>query len=215
MKKYFIVKTHEDSGALGFLEKTAPANFEPFSGMGTAHDCLEHFPGDDGSIDHEFQALGCCLWIRGNGGYPYNNGSVEKNTASDIAYQLWRLFHFENYPLKGPKSTGRLVINNLVEETVNISRKDIIDEANSVGDDPINEDQLEEFLNSARYWMQVGYNKGRKRYPDAGMACYVFQKIEKAVNSKLRNAFEYQEFSIQYSLKTGHVEVEELILNDF
>lgn len=210
MRKHFIVRQHQEFGSLGFIEKTAPDEFEPLPGMGTAHDCLEHFPGDDGSIDHEFQALGCCLWIRGEGGYHYfNNRGAEENTSSDISILLWRLYYWQGYTMRPPKPKNRLKINESVKETLEIARKDIILEQDA--DYQIEPEKLQAFLDSAAYWMTVGYNRGTKRYPDPGRACFVFQLIEAEVDSVLKHAQGYEEYDIVFSVKNGKAYLEEVL----
>lgn len=205
MTKTFIVQRHSNFGILGFLEKGAPPQFEPLAGAGTAHDCLEHFPGDDGSIDHEFMALGCCLWIRGVGGYPFNNGDGPSNTATDISEQLWGLYLQEDYVMRPP--AGKIRINEHVEETLRHGRKNIL--SLEEDDYKIDRDALQTFLNSAQYWLQIGFNRAKRRYPKPSQVCWVFQQIEEEVNRALKFAEECYEYEIQYCIKKSSVNLKQ------
>ncbi len=62
--KQFVCEEHEEYGSLGWREKDKP-HFAPFQGLAVAHDCLEHFPDDGPEIEHEMQALGAGLHVRG------------------------------------------------------------------------------------------------------------------------------------------------------
>jgi hypothetical protein len=210
MKKYFIAKESEWSGNLGFIEKGAPEEFTPLGGIGTAHDCLEHFPGDDGSIDHECMALGCSLWIRGTGGYDFR-GSAETSIASEFYTMLWG-YYLDGYTLRSAKSN--LETTPLVHYTVALIKDGVYEEA---GDDAnlIDEEQLDEFVKRCTYWMQVGFNKAKKRYPECHTACYLFQQIEELADKALKYAYEGQEFEISYCVRKCTASIEEVNVHEY
>ena len=205
MKKYFRVQESEISGQLGFIEKGAPAVFDALGGMGTAHDCLEHFPGDDGSIDHECMALGCSLWIRGTGGYDFR-GSAEEAIASEFYVMLWS-YYLQGYKLRSARS--ELQLSPLVYYTVNLIKDGVINEADG---HMVDETMLDTFVKDCSYWMQVGFNRAKRRYPDCHQTTYLFSQIEELVNNTLRHAYEGQEFVISYVVSRCRADIEEVNL---
>ena len=46
IKMAFAIEMHEDYGTVGLRPVNVP-HADPLPGMATAHDMLEHFPGDD------------------------------------------------------------------------------------------------------------------------------------------------------------------------
>jgi hypothetical protein len=207
MKKHFIVKKNPHSKRLGFIGKNVPTEFVPLPGMGAAHDCLEHSPGDDGSIDNECMALGCSLWTRGMGGYDYKNSSPEAGTAEDFYTHLWGLFIKKECGLKPAKS--KLKITPLVYATASLIKEGIIREYYK-GSLTIKETILDEFVDTCTYWLQVGFTKGQKRYPDCHTVGALFIKIENLVNNTLKDASEGQEFIISYCVSKGIASIKEV-----
>ena len=206
MKKLFRVQRHEDHGDLGLIETTAPPEFFPLQGMGIAHDCLEHFPGDDGSIDHEFMALGAMIWIRGDQGY-FLHQPTEANLSVEMSAMLWRYFYYDSYTMRPPKPGNRLEICSVVIGACKLATNEILYDFDI---DEIS-DKLKEFMASARYWLQVGYNRAKKRYPRPDKAVSVFRIIEEQVNNILdfETVYEGQEVEIQYCVSkcTANVKV--------
>lgn len=192
MKKIFVVKKHEDHGTLGVIDKDAPNGFEPLMGMACAHDCLEHFPNDDGSIDNEFKALGCTAYLRGSTGYFQNHG-VEKNIASDFI-NLW--YHYrDNVKMLPPRS--KIPINYLIRSIINEVKYTLPKEQL----DGYNNTTCRPFIKSAEYWMQKGFNLSKLRYPNPARTIIVFQEIEHKVDEILKYAEEGDNIIIQFTQK--------------
>ncbi len=198
MKKLFNVKWEDDFAQLGCLEKGAPATFQAFTGMGTAHDCLEHFKGDSGSVDDEFQALGCALWIRGYQGY-FRNG-VEFNMASECV-NLWRYFT-DGVPMKSAgnkKLEFDYYINGIIEEAKLIMKAENFDNYTKKTYNP--------FYESMKYWMQIGLTKAKVKFKYPGKTVSLFQDIEDKIDKKLKHAEEGDEIHVSYKLNDFQAKV--------
>lgn len=81
MKKIFVAQEDYESGLIGLIEPNAPEEFRAGLDILIAHDCIEHFKGDDGSVDREFMAFGCMIWVRAYNGYfinPYTQKNILK-----------------------------------------------------------------------------------------------------------------------------------------
>jgi hypothetical protein len=198
MKRTFKIIENDELEMLGFLEVGAPSEFEPLAPMGTAHDCLEHFKGDDGSIDHEFMALGCMLYIRGEGGYW--NEPYEKNCSMELSATLWRYYE-QGYKMRDPAS-NRIEISESIQLVCEYARKGIPDEHHAV-----DRSRLRLFLEAAAYWLQVGYNRAIRKYPNRYQACDVFREIEYQLGKVLQVAQEYDMVEVQYIMTTRYVNV--------
>lgn len=206
MKKIFVVKQHPEFGNLGLIEKTAPKNFDPLTGMGTAHDCLEHFPGGDDSLKDEFMALGCTLWIRGT--QDYFNSSPARNLSGEIGDMLFRFWHYDKMHLEPAKKDIEVIED--ISKCLEMSKRNIFyDFQEGMEEDGISEDIVNQYMKSAAYWLQIGYNKAKKRYKKPWNAVCVFRDIEKQVDQLLESGdiFEGQEVEISYIISSCKVNV--------
>lgn len=173
--------------------------------MGTAHDCLEHFPGDDGTIDREFMALGCMNWIRVEQGY--FRGDAASSIGTEMAMTLWRLYYYDEVSMRDPEK--KIKHSEVFDSAIEYFQNEVEDDF-----DDIEPEKMERFKKSALYWLEVGYRKAKKRYPNPGKVCYIFQQIEEKVNKVLKYAEENQEFEISYKISTCEVFVEEIYQQD-
>ncbi len=86
-----------DYGVEGWSPDLGGETIVPGTGMVVAHDTLEHGIGaSQGHVcGHELRALGALVFIRGEGGYNFNNiHSLETNLASDII-EVARYMHLQ------------------------------------------------------------------------------------------------------------------------
>lgn len=194
MVKHFSIQIDDDYGSLGFIEKGAPEEFTPLAGMGTAHDCLEHFPGDNGSCDHEFLALGAMTWIRGEQGYFPND--TANSIGVEISMTIWRAYHYDDCPMKKVKPNNRLEIDSVFYRATREARKEIIHDF-----DTLYEKKLQHFLSCAEYWLQVGFNRAKQRYREPWKVISVFKMIEEQVNNALLDdCYPGEEYEIHYCI---------------
>lgn len=198
MKKCFIAKYNTVKNSLGLIEKSHPKHYFSTDGMGIAHDCLEHYPNDKGSIADECMALGCSLWIRGLTNYNYKNLTPAEGTAIDFYTHLWGLFIRKEIELK-PVSL-KLKVEPLINTTVNLIPKGITHYYyKGLVNDKIKE-IIKTFVETCTYWLQIGFNKAKKKYKDNHKAGKLFIIIETLVNNVLEDATEGQEFIINYCI---------------
>jgi hypothetical protein len=79
---------------------------------------------------------------------------------------------------------------------------------------------LNRFCEAASYWLQIGFNKGKKKYPNNGKACCIFMDIEKKVDGFLKYAEEGDEIHIRFkktelSAQVNHISYYELLPEDY
>jgi len=70
----FVSELHQDAGELGF-RMIGREDFDPsLTGMGIAHDIIEHHPDDNKSLWGELEAIGSMVYTRHEGGILYERG---------------------------------------------------------------------------------------------------------------------------------------------
>lgn len=202
MKKTFIVKRNDEFDYIGAVEKGAPDTFDPLGGMGTAHDCLEHFAGDTGSVDDEFQALGCIIYLR-----------VDQGISRDVDVQIEmrQLYHHLLFGVPMKKAPRKAKPTHPVIEWIADKMEDFLIKE---GIDDLS--KAEDFTESFIYWANVGYKKAIKKYPSPYRTGLVFNSIQNEVDEILRHAEEGDEIVICYTKDTfkscthiGYYELEE------
>ena len=85
----------------------------------------------------------------------------------------------------------------------------VIGEANG---EPVDETALDTFVTDCSYWMQVGFNRAKRRYPNCHQTAYLFSQIEELVDNALRHAYDGQEFIISYVVSRCKADIEEVNL---
>ncbi len=190
MKKHFIVKRDDTFGNIGLIEKGAPITFNALSGQGIAHDCLEHFKGDTGSLDDEFQALGCAIWIRVDTCYLRDE---------DILAEMIMLYGYflEGHPCK-PAPNDFIISGNkssIIEWVAENIQSFLYTEYQ--GD--IDLSNIDHFIRSWAYWSEIGYFRAKKKYNYPNQTLSVFKEIESKVDNFLKYVdYEGQELFIKY-----------------
>lgn len=160
IRRTFFTVNDPERG-LGWMLKGAPAGFEPLDGLAVAHDTLEHFPGDTGSLADEAQAIGAALLIRVEGKY-YDDMD---GFGSDIA-DLYEKFRKRQMGLDLPvRNCGPLT--DELEYTIRSLKKSTRDEIRhdeqhgDVAYDPLD---IAAYLERFTAWMRVGYRRARRRF---------------------------------------------------
>lgn len=174
---------HEENPDTGY-EGLVPVwvrNAEPGSPMTSAHDIMEHFPGEI-NTDNELLALGAMLFIRGEGGYwhylPHLRIQCPGHHLSGDLHNMWE----ERYKwgdLTDPGRTTRLESEQAefwIEEAIRRTRK-------SLTWNPNIEAPSREWYRWVQGWLRKGYRKAAKRYQN--LSSYeltdIFWQMEKEI----------------------------------
>jgi len=199
-KKVFLSKLCNVTGELGWQPKKHP-DFEPFHGLGLAHDVLEHdFKNDDYSIGFEIKAAGVALVIREYFAYnSLNKKTVAENfvhmcTKFSDYYEDGRMNLFKFYPCKKqPKCSSILEeeIKYLVRENIKSIKKEIVENEGEKGYiSMVNAELLKNFSEYAPDWFRSGVHYAERKY---GSNMYEFQ-------------FLFQEIERLGQLASNHIE---------
>jgi hypothetical protein len=181
LEKTFIYKLWEDTGSWGFIEREKIGIFDPATGLGVAHDTLEHVGGHPNPVVDELMAFGAIIAFRGHGNYwmmfPH------QHAIPDPAYQIsggfenalraletgdWSLTPIEDQkPLdEGYEDLIDRVLSEAVkqEEVIYIFCGD--DEGDDEGNDLVREVPKSE-IEFMRNWMRRGCRLALEKYdPD-------------------------------------------------
>lgn len=183
-----VKRIHEEYGNEGFQYLGRDWQ-EPGNGMTLAHDILEHFPKDTGTMEEEMMALGAGLFVRNDdyfGNMPPYSGDFAVNFASDFPNFC---MYFENdgrtgQRLKYPGIT-RYLSDDLEEGLERL--KDCVFQEVGYGDDPI--PPWVKNFNDIKGWMRKGYRKAQRRYTHmirrGGLPWMFFIDLEEAINEAL------------------------------
>jgi hypothetical protein len=208
------IAEHQEYGSIGAQVESKEHFAEPAQGFTVAHDILEHFPGDDGSSEAEFMALGASLYVRdADAWYHYENlhkPSVAENMGPELPEQIrYMEERFEDGFLRDPGRTKTL--GNPIE--------DYIDQIIKVGvrscetGEPRPPFMRDSELWKIRGWMRKGYRRAAKRYrkyPEWKM-CQIFRNLTQQIDIAIKqHEYEGQEFKILIDLQTEEVRLKEI-----
>lgn len=180
MKSYrFKMSSHKEFDHHGWVDCRKPS-FDPATGIGVAHDIVEHFDNKDDSVEEELKALGACLWIRGmNNGI--GTGFIKPHImiGSEIV-KMNSTIRDEGREVKySPRTNGprdeyeSLMIRN--------SFKWVKDTLINEGETP---DNANHFVTYARDWVYTGIAFAKRRYRNRGSweVMELFNSIRKHVD---------------------------------
>lgn len=68
MLRHFTMQMWDRTGTMGW-QPAWLKDGDPTTGIGVAHDVLEHLPGDTGGAEAECRAIGAAYYVRGESGY--------------------------------------------------------------------------------------------------------------------------------------------------
>lgn len=185
-----VLGTDPEYGVRGF-RPAEHSDFNYLDGMGVAHDLLEHFPSDKGTIEDEFMALGAMLYVRGDDYFAQkgNRYSALENMASDFP-NLFRYAQGGQFghmiAHKTPKPRG-------IDEFDENEFKTHIARLKSEFDDEEEQEAFMAFSYSAIPWIIKGYKKAEVRYRKLTRweLLSAFLTIEKDVNGAMKRIDNY------------------------
>jgi len=213
MRSYlFDVKRHEEYGELG-LALHGRRWADPLGGMAAAHDILEHFPGDDGTTEHELLALGASMLVRDESNYYAQKGQhatrPSENIASDMPEQCRYMANAGRACLR-PLRTTRLR-EDWAEEEVQAVHAAAVRICR--GED-MERSEYAWLRNPHPFidWIRAGYRKAQRRY--RGIAsysvCATFMEIERQADQFLKHAEEGMQCRIRVDVDRGRVKLLDL-----
>lgn len=207
----FVIERHEEYGEVGLRLKSRPW-FDPLGGVAVAHDLMEHFNDDDGTLAGELQALGASIYVRDFGCYFSQRGGYitepHKHIASDMLEQVRLTLDRGEHELHDPGRTRALdddyaeseIQATLTEACRLIRAEEILD-----GDLPDwlkGDEQRRRFVG----WLRRGFRRARRRYRNvyAGSAgvCGAFIGAEKAIDDFLKHNSDYEGAEVRVTIDT-------------
>lgn len=187
----FVWREDQDYGGEGWAPKKFP-EFNIVQGVGLAHDALEHFADDDGSLHGELQAFGAMIHVRWLGGWHYMIGNPgiytpAVNMANDFIQFMYTILSGEE--LKAAPKTYRCRgvygkdVEKIIDETLIEARKLVLSELDDEDAARIIE-LWNDFRDNARSWMRIGYRRAFRRFGDTSDELpYVFKSIADSVEN--------------------------------
>lgn len=186
----FVSEIDDDYGSFGWRPKWQPT-FNALRGIAVAHDCLEHFPNDDASVEAELQALGASWFIRGETGYFFDYGWGDRDPVRNIAAEISQLVEetlnagqlLPEPPSARPLDAG---VERMLKRVAAAGIDDAQTEWRHRGtDEPFPADWN---VRSVLGWLRLGYRKAKRRYRHISQyqVKEVFWQIEKGADRLLR-----------------------------
>lgn len=178
----FVYMTHDETGIDGWMPTDYGDNplFLPNSGLGIAHDTLEHFKLD-GTVVDELLAFGSVWYLRIETGRLTEHGStlaMGDVFASDI-YNIYRdesAYGNEAIPYVRTPPRGYEIIERGQEATMTAKIMGYIEQDMSRED--VADDDFAERMADAREWcrrafnyIRLGYRKAQRRWEGRGPHC--------------------------------------------
>ncbi len=216
----FKIEVHEEYGELG-LRLSARPWFEPLGGLAAAHDLMEHFADDDGTLAGELQALGASLFVRDCGSYFAQTGSRHTDASVHIAADMVQQVHYtrERGENELPPIRTRALSDDYVEGEFQRSLAGAIRTLREEFEGEPLPGWLKTHEQRARFvgWLRRGYRRAVKRYSkfSADEVCAAFIAAEKAADSYLRDAFEGDEVRLTIDLDRASASIVSLIHEDY
>jgi len=210
--KIFTKEDHPEYGHEGWRPVLA-FDADPLQGMGTAHDCLEHFEDDIGRIHDEIQALGAAMYIRGDGGW-WNRQSMVSCPGYHIAGDMPDIFRheLEGMDFKTPPKTKPLTeswAESYIDSCIEHSREHLNDYfRNDIEEEDWTKKWIEDNLKKLQGWLRIGYRRAKRRYPCPCQATYMFNDLAQRCDELLGIANYGQEMRVVVNIRRATVEAE-------
>lgn len=152
----FEARINEDSGALGLVQRHR-RNFDPLGAPAVAHDILEHFPDDNGTVDDEVRALGAGLWVRPPMGKTSHPDGIAVD-LTDLYVQCQADIGRLSIPIKQTPIPEECVEEQL--ERVRVYSLQLL----KGGLEDFSDARLNAWINAAVDHLRIGYRRALRRY---------------------------------------------------
>lgn len=219
MERRLRVEMHPEFGTLGLTPLWMPGHqSDPLTGMGVAHDVLEHGKADV----CEWQGLGGAVLVRASQGY-FQRGRGNPDAAENIGSDFRELFYlWEGQDIPDPGRTRPVDDDELIQECVNTGCTMLLSEFDSDSDTDQRRAALLWTRTAQRErmvgWMRRGYRAAQRRYKGRQLAEVeqTFRAIEQEVDRFLDGRTEHEPFEglevvlhVNVRQCTARLEVEE------
>lgn len=173
----FVFNYSEDQhGNCGWILKP---EFDVSTPRAIAHDIIEHFSDDNGSVEHELMALGSILYGR------YQMGLVSGDgLSSDICY-LFMNFILNNKMITNIKykqglkneTLSERELDNILFDATDYIKKELNNYEEILTSNILK--QITDYLTIAKKWIIKGYFRAKRKYKDPYIITELFNEIER------------------------------------
>lgn len=201
------VQEHPEYGELGVVSPQLQDHFDPASGMGLAHDILEHvYPHGNPYVD-EFLAIGAFIHVRVEQGFHnrvFNWGSLGYEVQNLLQSHYWQdgdliphcngVFEEDHY---------REEIEGQVEKGLKLFAEE----------EEVDQDLISYDTSQIANWILLGYEKAVRHYSEQKVDVYtlcheVFKQIQAQVGQWLKGAEEGDQATLTVDLDKYEVKLD-------
>lgn len=167
----FTWGTTDDTGWSGWI-LDGMEGFDPSASLAVAHDCLEHFNSTDPSVEHEMQAFGSIMYIRGDNGFWDRDRVMRREpgvssyahaVGGDLAEILvkagWEIRDCKDVPLDEEQEAHFAGIWGQFKDGMADAW-----ECFRFDEDPPSEEEMRAMLAKSLAWVRKGYRRAAKRW---------------------------------------------------
>jgi len=216
MPKFSLqIQEHEEFGYNGIIIKTDRNYFQPTTGIGVAHDILEHptSPHQNGYID-EFLAIGSFLAGRIKYGWmnEFGRQSNEKDIIADVESLASNSLHFDD-DLCPEVCTNYLQDDELMEQIKEYVVSGLLNAVNEYEEGSYTElpEKYNFNVDSIVSWICKGYQLFNKRFYKTDLydvSNYLFNQITKVCDNWIKTSDEGETANLYVNFKTFDVRLE-------
>lgn len=163
----------DKNGNDGWLLKP---EFDVAGNMTIAHDTVEHFRDDDGSVEHELMAMGAVMFGRITMGLATDDGM-----AIDLTYMY--IYANDGSGIVEPCNYKRKINDeyfspDTLDKICETATKKIIDELDYHNEDNSEVvEHIKSFLQLAKQWIAKGYYRAKRRFKYPDIMTTIFNEI--------------------------------------
>lgn len=215
MNYIFTFGEDREYGFSGWIPKFMPYE-NAVTGLGAAHDILEHGLRDDGTVESELMALGVSHYIRGEQGYYVDIGNVLP-PEDHLAHPLSDM-------LKVLSARGRVLANPGITKSLWEETEESFAEASRKCLQLFEDEYVHQYEEAPNYaglsksevqrrivgWLRKGYRKGQARFKghDPYSVKQLFKQLASQVDKVKNFAEEGDELQVKLNLTALSVRVQ-------
>lgn len=219
--KTFVCEEHQDYGILGWREIDKD-HFEPLAGIAVAHDCLEHFPDDGPAIEHEIQAFGAMLHVRGSQmGNGYRTSPWWESSQSGLL-NVFHIYRYQGVAFHKPPNThklsneeGEYQIAELLAAFPGFLESELSSSADNEDEREEDRQQIQTFVSYLRGWLRIGYRRAVQRWRKETIYIQpLFYDLQSRADKALKQAEIGEQFVVSVNMRKLQVVTKHQTLDD-